>query len=234
MGLEQSKIPYNVENPRRVRDLKTFHQIYQEYKALANGNFELEVFGNFTALEFVTFASMAPRIETIMNNPRRLDELKKYWKSWFFIYNKWTELIEAELCADLPIKNKRITLQPGDIGRFPLPKEFDFDCERPLNPITCDWEVRFYYKNGQTMTESCHRLDNGMDCGDFVFNNPNNIVRCEINEYEPPDQKDGAAELWDFISEVNDPRCFALIDQPETIIDFIEKCFPQAADKQPE
>lgn len=242
MGNEQSKTPYNVENPRRVRDLKNFHKIFQKYEALANDKFDLEVFGNFTAPEFNLFMKCTMMVGMAMatTDPERGNKLNKSWKPWISIDNKWTEPIEAELYMNYPtriMEGERITIQPGKIGRLPLPKEVDFNHERPLNPIMNERDVCFYYKNGQTMTVRCSRLNNGMSRGDFILTDPNNIDVCdEIDENAPtvtPEQQDNREELQDFMAESRDPNCPRLtIDQIKTITDFIEKCFPQAADKQ--
>jgi hypothetical protein len=244
MGVGQSKIPYNVENPRRVRDLKTFHKIIQEYKALANDNFDLEVFANFTAPKFRIFmiGAMMFGIPMVMNDPERGNKLNNRWKPWISILNKWTEPIEAELYMNRPtriMEGERITIQPGEIGRLPLPKEVDFNRDDPLNPIMNDRDVCFYNKTGQSLTVSCNRLNYGMTRGDFVLNSPTEIDVCdEINENDPsvaPKRQNNAAELNDFMAEANDPSCPDLTeDQIKTIMDFTKKCFSQALDKQPE
>jgi hypothetical protein len=244
MGNEQSKTPYNVENPRRVKDLKHFYEIFQEYEALANDKFDFEVFGNFTAPEFNLFVNgmMMVGMSMAMNDSERGNKLNKSWKPWISIDNKWTEPIEAELYMNWPtrtMEGERITIQPGEIGRLPLPKEVDFNRDYPLNPIMNERDVCFYYKNGSTMTVSCNRLNYGMHRGDFILTGPNKIDVCdEIDENAPtvtPEQHLDGEELQDFMAESRDPNCPQLtIDQIKTITDFIEKCFPQAADKQPE
>lgn len=244
MGSEQSKTPYNIENPRRMKDLKTFNKILQKYEALATDKLDVNVFGNFTAPEFRIFmmGTMILGMNMAMDDPELANRLNNSWKPWISIFNKWTEPIEAELYMNLPtriMEGERITIQPGEIGRLPLPKEVDFNDNWPLNPILNDRDVCFYYKTGQSMTVSCILLNNGMDRGDFVLSGPTEIDVCdEINENESsvtPEYQNNAAELHDFIAESYDPSCPDLTeDQFKTITDFTEKCFSQALDKQPE
>jgi hypothetical protein len=239
MGAEQS-VPYNVENPRRFKDLRCWTKVSADLQK-HNKLHEQEIVGNMTAPEAQLFmlGALTAGLEMAFHNSNVVESLNSKWKPWFSVLNNSPKSIQVELWKNWPtntLESELIIIPSGEIGRLPLPTTVDFNREYPLNPILNIRFIRIFFEDGQMQEEDCRRLNYGMRHMDFVVGHDRTVsVRDEIIVPQPKDEEENTffAEYNEFISECYDPNCPELTDEQQNQIHaLLERCFKKAVESK--
>lgn len=248
MGAEQS-VPYNVENPRRFKDLRCWAKVSADFQK-HNGLYEQEIIGNMTAPEAQLFmlGALMAGVEMAFHDPDFGKSFNSKWKPWFSVLNNSPNSIQVELWKNWPtdylgllrnecaLESDRITIPSGEIGRLPLPATVDFNRDYPLNPILNIRFIRIFFEDGQMQEKDCSLLNYGIRRMDFVVGHDRTVSVCdEIIVPQPKDEEENTffAEYNEFISECYDPNCPELTDEQQNQIHaLLERCFKKAVESK--
>jgi len=220
MGAEHSKLPYNVENPRRLKDIVGWEKTLQDFKKSGPNEEEqeqIELFSTLTAPEFKIFMVLLLGVgmEKAMFDPSRAEKEKAAWKPWISVVNASGEQVHATMKKTWPTEETEgdvIEIPAGSIGKLPLPTEVDFNRDYPLNGILGTRLIVFRFPDCAVRIFNCNNLNYGHSRGDVRIDAGRKIEVCAEVPKDPPKQETAeeqamGEEIRDFMAEAADPNC---------------------------
>jgi hypothetical protein len=211
MGGGTSKIPYNPENPRRLRDVIKGDEFIELFPGVEE-KVLVEQLLDFTAPEYFAFMmrlAMQGMAFSMYDSEGMNASLTKNWKPYINVVNYCTDPITAVMWAEIwperiqKLESETITIQPLETGRLPLPTQVNFNRDYPLNPILNQRTIWFGFPDGASIKYNCGGLNYGRSKGDLLVNADRTFQGIEEARDSVPDArpKEESDAIVDFVAE---------------------------------
>jgi hypothetical protein len=158
-------------------------------------------------------------------------KLKKQWNAHIKVVNRTEERISVAMHFN-DILEGELAIEPGQIGRLPLPTEVNFERDYPLNHILNDRRIDIRFADESVVKYNCGQLNAGLHKGDLIVDADKSLTSCEeLNDTTlTPEQAADGVGMRDFMAEAGDPLCIPLSDETATKIQaLIDRCIPAGA-----
>lgn len=161
----------------------------------------------FTAVEMMGLVfgtiglGMASSTDMTQNDVKRLNAS---WLPYISVVNQTEVPAVGRMTLDDWWKTKTTTvdiegvdLQPGQIGRFPLPLTFDIARDYPHNHLLNDRTIDLEFADGRSLSIKCFRMNQGRSKTSVAVQDNNGVLNIvdlnEIQEQKPDEKPESAA-----------------------------------------
>lgn len=164
---------------------------------------------NFTAAEMMGLVfgtiglGMASSMDMTQNDVKRINAS---WLPYISVVNQTEVPAVGRMTLDDWWKTKTtiveiegVDLQPGQIGRFPLPQTFDIARDYPHNHLLNDRTIDLGFADGRSLSIKCFRMNQGRSKTSVAVQDNNGVLTIvdlnEIQEQKPDEKPESAAGL---------------------------------------